>query len=169
MAVERYQNNTFYPNYFSGGYTFQSLSLFLQGTALRFLGVPDTPGTYPNRDFRQVNMTPYVQDDWKVTPKLTLNLGLRYEFVTNPVDTQNNLYSILNFATDTTYTHVSHVFQNNPTYKNFDPRFGFAYDPFADHKTAIRGGFGIFHDLIPSSNYGGEFLCCSTVGKLYAE
>ena len=157
ITATRYQNNTFYPNYFSGGYTFQSLPLFLAGTALRFLGVPDTPGTYPNRDFRQLNLTPYVQDDWKVTPKLTLNLGLRYEFVTNPTEAHNELNSILNFSTDTTYTNVSHVFQNNPTYKNFDPRVGFAYDPFADHKTAIRGGFGIFHDLIPSSNFGGNF------------
>jgi hypothetical protein len=157
MAVSRLQNNTFYPVYFSAGYTFQSLALFLAGTAQRVLGVPDASTSYPNRDFREIDLTPYVQDDWKVTPKLTVNLGLRYEFVTNPVDTQNNLNSILNFATATGYTHVSHVFQTNPTYKNFDPRIGFAYDPFADHKTAIRGGFGIFHDLIPSSNYGGNF------------
>jgi len=40
------------------------------------------------------------------------------------------------------------VFKNNPSLRNFDPRFGFAYDPFNDHKTSIRGGFGVFHNPV---------------------
>ena len=62
----------------------------------------------------------YAQDSWKITPNFTLNYGLRYE-----VDTQ--------FAPLTTY------------YKDFAPRISFAWDPFKDHKTVVRGGYGIFY------------------------
>ncbi len=62
----------------------------------------------------------YAQDSWKVTPNFTLNYGLRYD-----LDTQ--------FAPLTTYK------------KDFGPRVSFAWDPFKDHKTVIRGGYGIFY------------------------
>jgi len=62
----------------------------------------------------------YAQDSWKITPNFTLNYGLRYE-----LDTQ--------FAPLTTYK------------KDFGPRVSFAWDPFNDHKTVIRGGYGIFY------------------------
>jgi hypothetical protein len=62
----------------------------------------------------------YAQDSWKITPNFTLNYGLRYE-----LDTQ--------FAPLTTYK------------KDFAPRVSFAWDPFKDHKTVVRGGYGIFY------------------------
>jgi hypothetical protein len=74
----------------------------------------------------------YWQDSWKIRPSLTLNYGLRYE-----LDTQ--------YAPLSTYK------------KNFGPRVSFAWDPFADHKTVIRGGYGIFYapiyDQIPAVDY----------------
>src|SRR6202140_2321849 len=62
----------------------------------------------------------YAQDSWKVIPSLTLNFGLRYD-----LDTQ--------FSPLTTYK------------KDFGPRVSFAWDPFKNHKTVIRGGYGIFY------------------------
>ncbi len=156
-AIARLQSNTYFPSRSGGAWVFQSLALFLQGTALTFNGALNIPTAYPHRDFRETEISPYFQDDWKVTPKLTVNLGLRWEFRTNPIETHNQLFTITNFATDTAFVNVPHVMRSNPTLTALDPRVGFAYDPFADHKTSIRGGFGIFRNPILPPNYGGNY------------
>ena len=107
---------------------------------------------------RQTTNNFYAQDDWKATPSLTLNLGLRWEY-TSPYSEQNDYISNFNPATqkiDTINKRAStsgvvNQLQNaegiegktliNPDYKDFAPRIGFAYA--ADSRTAVRGGFGI--------------------------
>ena len=151
-SVSRLQSNTYMPFFDGAQWNFTGLASgpfpLLRGVPAILLYVP--LGSYPNRDFRDLEFTPYAQDDWKISSKLTLNIGLRWEFVTNPIDHHDQLNYVINAATAKPpfYTHLTNAMATNPAWRNFDPRVGFAYDPFADHKTSIRGGFGIFHEPI---------------------
>ncbi|HEX9136828.1 MAG TPA: TonB-dependent receptor, partial [Nitrospirota bacterium] len=89
----------------------------------------------------------FVQDDWKVSPRLTLNLGLRYDLYTWPVevaDRQANFDITTGKLLLAGQGGASRSFV--PTDKNnFAPRFGFAYDLTGHGKTVLRGGYGIFY------------------------
>ena len=86
----------------------------------------------------------YVQDDWRVTAKLTVNMGLRWDFAT-PIWERDNLWSNFNPATDSLVRATSGSLYDralvNPDYKDFGPRLGMAYS--WDSKTSIRAGYGI--------------------------
>ncbi len=95
---------------------------------------------------RTTSLGMFVQDDWKVSRRLTLNLGLRWEFNSPPVDAHNNM-SAFDLATG----QVQQVGTNGlsrsglrPDYTNFGPRVGFAYS--LDSQTVVRGGYGIYYD-----------------------
>ncbi len=156
VDMERVDSNLNAPGWLGGEYSFSSLPQFLAARPTFFLG-PLPNLLDGDRDFREIDVNSYIQDDWKVSNRLTLNIGLRYEFVTNPVTALHPLYAITNFQTSTNWTHVPNVFRNNPSLKNFDPRIGFAYSPFGDNKTSIRGGFGIFHDPIAPRTYASAY------------
>ena len=153
IAADRLLNNSWNPISENVVWTFNGLSTFLAGTALTASGVVPAPGNTAHRDYFQNNVNPYIQDDWKVSSKLTVNAGLRWEFASNPVERHDLLYTILDYAHSTGFTQVPNVFEHNPNTKNFGPRVGVAYDPFSNHKTAIRAGFGLFHDPISVQAY----------------
>ena len=154
--VERVQTNINAPASFGGQFTFTGLFNFLQGNATSFFGpLPGQDDAY--RDFREINIPLYFHDEWKVMPRLTLSIGLRYHYVTNPVTDKHPLYALVNPPVSAGFERVPHVFERNPNARNFDPRFGFAYDPFADHKTSVRGGFGIFHNPLAPRSYAAAY------------
>ncbi|MES1257965.1 MAG: TonB-dependent receptor [Acidobacteriota bacterium] len=110
-----------FPRTIRGSYAFSSLANFLSGT-YNSAGYTQTFGntrigqTNPNVGF-------YAQDEWKISPALTLNAGLRYD-----------LQFLKSIATDT---------------NNVSPRAGFAWTPFPSRHTVIRGGYGLFYDRVP--------------------
>jgi hypothetical protein len=92
-----------------------------------------------------------VQDDWRVTRHLTVNLGLRYEYA-GPLSEKSDLIS--NFIPSQGLVQVGHGLDAlyDKDWNNFAPRVGFAYDLFGRGKTVIRGAYGLFYDS-PSQDF----------------
>ncbi|MBI3650319.1 MAG: TonB-dependent receptor [Acidobacteria bacterium] len=101
---------------------------------------PNRPPTVPNVDNNF--FAAYIQDDWKVSPRLTLNLGVRYELDTNTKNRSHfgDIFSIVRpfLASGSRKKDAN----------NFAPRIGFNWDPWGDSKTSVRGGYGIYYDRI---------------------
>ena len=93
------------------------------------------PSTF---DLATTDYAVFVQDDWKLTPRFTVNLGVRYDYESFPAP-----YANLATITQTT----SHPSDKN----NLSPRIGFAWDPFGQGKTAVHGGFGLYYGRIPNA------------------
>ncbi len=144
-----YQNspNPFLPDY-SGAFSFSSFSGFLSGTGSLTLG----NGNFTTK-FTEPDAAAYIQDDWKVSPTVTLNLGLRWEFFGQAVN-------LLHDETVKRETNPATAFwdmslplsvrtfpSTNENYKNFQPRIGFAWNPERfKSRFVVRGGFAINFD-----------------------
>lgn len=129
---------------------FANLQSFLQGTAISVdFAVPGKID--PDRRYRQWLFGTFIQDDIRITSRLTANAGLRYEFVTVPTEADGKISNLHN-VTDAELT-VGDPWHENPSLRNFAPRVGLAWDPLGDGRTSVRGGFGIFYDEILPKYY----------------
>ncbi len=144
-----YQNspNPFLPDW-NGGFSFNSFGDFLTGTGALTLGNSNGFTT----KFTEPDAAGYFQDDYKVTPQLTLNLGMRWEFFGQAVNTLHNetLKRETNTATafwdQSLPLYVRTVAKVPDNWKQFQPRLGFAFNPEFDKKLVVRGGFSINFD-----------------------
>jgi hypothetical protein len=154
-SFSRIQSNFQQQGWWGGFYTFPSLTNFLTGSPSLFQG-PEPGFTDSYRDFREIELIGYAHDEWRVSRKLTLNIGLRYDFVSNPTTNVHPLNTVIHPPFGT-FQRVPNVFASNPAVKNIDPRVGLAYDPFGDHKTSIRAGFGVFYNAIRARSYASGY------------
>jgi len=134
-----------------------SLADFLLGLTYSSTIGPTATNVYMNFEKQDF----FVQDDWKLRPNLTLNLGLRYE-LDHPVYSPNNSLSNFSLSQDR-YNQVG-VNGNpkglyNADNNNFAPRIGFSYSPFANNKTVVKAASGIFYNMPLTYN---EFLTNGT-------
>jgi outer membrane receptor protein involved in Fe transport len=130
--------------------TFPNLSAFLQGRPSNVdFAVPGLID--PIRDYKQWLFGFFAQDDVRVRPNLSLNLGVRYEFITTPTEVNGKL-SNLRTVSDSTLT-IGEPWHSNPSLKNVAPRLGVNWDPSGRGTTSVRAGFGLFYDEILPKYY----------------
>jgi len=130
----------YFPGNFAGSYTFNSYQDFIDNNPARFVQGFSSRGTTAPISHPDVNeYALFVQDAWRVTRRLTLNYGLRYDyFAYNQPTTKNTNAGLLAAGLDTS------KIATDPT--NFGPRFGFAYSATKDDRIVVRGGYGIYYE-----------------------
>jgi len=129
-----------------GALTFSSLANFILNNNVGTTESVQNPGAETIRRFNYYTYGFYLQDDYRVASRFTLNLGLRYEFNTTPMEVHGLQSAIQGIYTNPNAIPVLGPVVNNPSLQNFSPRIGFAWDVFGDGKTAVHGAYGIYFD-----------------------
>src|SRR6185437_1278934 len=156
-----YQNNTVFDFFVDGQFDFDEFNGAFNPYANFLLGMPEDYfqfGSAPS-NIRQKSTYFFVQDEWHATRNLVLTLGTRYEYSSPKLDTQGRSFTIVPGAQSTRFVNAptSLLFPgdagapkgaNFPDKNDWAPRVGFAWDPKGNGKTSIRGGSGIFYDVL---------------------
>lgn len=135
-----------------GSYNFTSVNNFLAVNAATFDAV--VPGSDTSRRLRQYVFGFYVQDDWRLRSNVTLNAGVRYEPTSDITEVDGKLAQLVDFWSGTANLNSTTILDAivvNPSKKNLAPRLGFAWDVHGNGKMAIRGGVGVFYDLLTAN------------------
>lgn len=158
-----YQDNTVYDFYINGRFRFFGTSGRGSGNdrADLLFGLPDSYLQFPEApsNIRTHSYAGFAQDEWHLRRNLTVTLGIRYEYNSPKYDTQGRSFSIVPGLQSQRFVNAPKglVFPgdpgapkgaNFPDKNDWAPRFGFAWDPTGAGRWSVRGGFGVFYDIL---------------------
>jgi hypothetical protein len=149
VNIERIQDNEITSSNSRGDYTFADIPGFLLNQPIRFDAPP--PGSDAYRGLRETMFAAYAQDDFKITQRFTLNLGLRWEAISNPRDANGKMADLLNLSDPAPTVLTNSYF--SVAKKDFQPRVGFAWQLNGSGTTVVRAGFGMFNDHVLPYSY----------------
>ncbi len=177
-----YQENMVYDYYTNGEFDYYTGTSTGTGNdyADFLLGIPDAyfQGALAPSNIRCKSTYVFGQDEWHANKNLVLTLGLRYEYNTPKTDTEGRTFSVIPGLQSQRFVNAppDMVFPgdpgaptgvNFPDKKNLAPRFGFALDPTGSGKTSVRGGVGVFYDILKGEDnlqYNGQPPFVSNAG-----
>lgn len=145
--AEHYQQDMVNPTFSLGTYSFANLRALMENRATSFIGL--TPAARFDRQWPFWLAGGYLQDEFRAHERLTVTAGLRYEFMTMPIDAGGHDSALVNL-TDRTAT-VGQLYEG-ADYNNLSPRVGLSWDVAGDGRTAVRAGYGLYYSTNSSQN-----------------